>query len=213
VHRLALALLCALALAGCGEREKPARPTPQADPVERFVRYYQDVGFFAGEDPERAAERITKYYRRRWGEDPDVNTQFGVVELLSYDRDRVWFADIERDAIEGNDEYVHTLRQWARISEGDFAPRELEERWASERGPVDISFTLDGGRESVTADGKDDFLDLCILDDLNALIADTGRRFEVYNQDLGQDAFIVALTAKERALLEQRGWTFATPCH
>jgi hypothetical protein len=212
VKRLAVALLCTLGLASCGGDEQRPRPAPQGDPVERFVRYYQQVGFFAGEDPQQTAARITKAYRRRWGEEPDVTGGLGVIEVLAYDKDRVWFADIERDAIKGNNEYVHTLRQWARISEGDFAPSALRERWKSERGPVRITFSLDGGRETVVADGKDDFLDLCILDDVNALIADSGRQFVVYNHDLGQEAFILALTAKELAALYQRGWRFANPC-
>jgi hypothetical protein len=161
VNRLAVALLCALGLASCGGEEK--RPAPQGDPVERFVRYYQDVGFFAGQDPHRTAARIARSYRRRWGEEPDVTGGLGVLEVLAYDKDRVWFA-------------------------------------------------LGDRRETLITDGKDDFLDLCIIDDLNALIADAGRQFVVYNRDLGQEAFIVAITDRERSLLEQRGWTFATPC-
>ena len=83
-----------------------------------------------------------------------------------------------------------------------------------EEGPVTISFELDGRQRQVEAAGQGDFLDLCVLTSgINPLIAGSGRQFAVYRPDagLGQEAFVVALTAKERAVLERRDWTFATP--
>ena len=48
---------------------------------------------------------------------------------------------------------------------------------------------------------------------VNPIIEKTGRQFEIYRPDagLGQEAFVVALTARERRALERRGWVFAAP--
>ncbi len=42
--------------------------------------------------------------------------------LLAYDKDRVWLSDIERDVIDGNDEYVTVFREWSRISRATSCP-------------------------------------------------------------------------------------------
>ncbi|MBE2319026.1 hypothetical protein DVA67_023835 [Solirubrobacter sp. CPCC 204708] len=121
----------------------------------------------------------------------------------------MWFSDIERDVLEGNDVYVSAFAEWARISRGAFEPRNVRERWRGERAT--ISFELDGTAHSVRAAPQGDFLDLCVLDGINRLI--DGRRFEVHRADgaLGQVAFVVALTAREKRALERRDWAFATP--
>ena len=72
-----------------------------------------------------AARRIARDHQREWGEAPPLATRLDELTLLRYDKQRVWFEDLER--------------------------------WA------------------------------------------------------GEEAFVVALTAKERAALERRDWTFATP--
>ncbi len=182
--------------------------------IEQFVRDYQPAGFFAGEDPLTAARRIAAAFRAEWEEEPPLATRLDELQLLGYDADRVWFQDIERDVIEGNDEYVAALREWARIARGDFSPSKVRERWRTEDGPVTIEFTLNGRAHRIEAASQGDFLDLCVLTSgINPIIARTGRQFAIYRPDaaLGQQAFVVAITARERRTLERRGWAFASP--
>ena len=182
--------------------------------LAEFVDDYRAVGFFGGENPAVAARRIAREHEREWGEAPPLATRLDELTLLAYDKRRVWFADLERDVIDGNDAYVEAFGEWARISRGAFRPRAVSERWAGEEGPVTIAFELGGERHEVHAAGQGDFLDLCVLTSgINPLIAGSGRQFAVYRPDagLGQEAFVVALTAQERAALERRDWTFATP--
>jgi hypothetical protein len=226
-------IVCALLLAGCGDQaprddigaeidrklaenrqDLPNDHATEAPVAKRslaaFVRDYQRVGFFRGE----TAATITRAYEVEWEEKPPLATRLDELNLLRYDERRVWLGDLERDVIEGNDEYVATFGEWSRIAAGDFEPRDVSERWAGENGPVRIAFELDGRRHEVEAAAQGDFLDLCVLTaGINPLIAKSGRQFAVYRPDagLGQEAFVVAITAKERAALERRGWTFATP--
>jgi hypothetical protein len=206
---LAIVVL-SLGVAACGgaEAEPPARS------VEQLVRDYQRLGFFAGEDPGRTAERISADFRAEWEQEPRTATRADELMLLAYDTDRVWFQDIERDVLEGNDEYVATLREWAHIAGRDFSPRHVRERWRTENGPVTIAFTLEGRARRIEAANQGDFLDLCVLTSgINPLIARTGRQFAIYRPDaeLGQEAFVVAITAQERRALERYGWVFASP--
>jgi hypothetical protein len=211
-RRITLVVL-SLALAACGGGPSQRSAAP-ARTVEQFVREYQRVGFFAGQEPHSVARRITDAYRREWGEEPPLATRPDELALLAYDTDRVWFQDIERDVLEGNDEYVATFREWSRISRGAFGPTRVRERWKDEAGPPAIEFTLHGRRHRIDAADQGDFLDLCVLTTgINPLIARSGRQFAIYRPEpeLGQVAFVVAITADERRALERRGWTFAAP--
>lgn len=188
-------------------------PVPKRSLVE-FIREHQTLGFFAREDADDAARRVDRAHREEWGEEAQIATRLDELTLLAYDRRRVWFEDIERDVVEGNDEYVAAFREWARIAGRGFRPRDISERWRGEDGPVTIGFRLDGRRHKVQAAAQGDFLDLCVLTaGINPLIRESGRQFAIYRPDaaLGQSAFVVALTGKERRALERRGWTFATP--
>jgi hypothetical protein len=214
--RCGLAVLVFAVVIGCGDdAATPGPATAPADPAERFVRDYQAAGFFAAEDPGRTGRRITRAFRRAWGEAPDLTDRADQLTLLAYDRERAWSEDVEQDVIEGNDVYVDVFRDWSRIAAGDFEPRAVHERWKTPTGPVIIEFELDGRSHRVTAQALDDYLDLCVLTTgLNPLIADSGRQFAVYTEPvLGQVAFVVAVTDVERRVLEQRGWPLESrPC-
>jgi hypothetical protein len=178
--------------------------------LEAFVRDYQAAGFFKGD----SAQAIRVAFEREWDEPPPLATRADELMLLGYDRERVWYEDIERDVIEGNDAYVEAFREWSGIAAGAFEPRDVSEAWAGEEGPVTIAFRLGGRRHEIKAAGQGDFLDLCVLTaGINPLIEETGRQFAVYRPDamLGQRAFVVAITPRERAALQAREWVFATP--
>ena len=99
------------------------------------------------------------------------------------------------------------------ISRGAFSPDNIEETWESEKGPIWVSFTLNGTQHRIHPEYLNpgpDFIDVSILRDINRLIVGTGYQFEVQDAlDEDQAAFIVVLTADEKEKLErERGWRF-----
>jgi hypothetical protein len=82
------------------------------------------------------------------------------------------------------------------------------EAWASETGPVTISFQMDGATHLLTPEYLEDWIDPRILEPIDALIAPSGRRFLMV-APFDQSAFVLALAGEEQAALEARGWCFS----
>ena len=74
---------------------------------------------------------------------------------------------------------------------------------------VDVPRPTSGGAECTVAIPERDtiWIDPRILTPIDDLIYGSGRRFELF-QTFDQSAFLMALTAQERAALEARGWCF-----
>lgn len=105
------------------------------------------------------------------------------------------------------DVYVTTLEEWAAISKGAFEPADIHETWDGGEGPVTVTFTLDGEHVELRPEYLEDWIDPRILTPINERIADSGRRFELF-QAFDQSAFVMALTDAERNALQARGWCF-----
>jgi hypothetical protein len=183
---------------------------PEGETIEQRVAGLREIGLFADrqdlsdEDLSQSVEAQldTTYGGQLPADDPLVD-----LIVAAADESRVWWSDLEADVDAENQVYASTLEEWAAISEGAFEPHDIEERWNSGSGPVTVTFTLDGTAVALAPEYLEDWIDPRILTPINDQIADTGRRFELF-QTFDQSAFVMALTAKERAALEARGWCF-----
>ncbi|HWB12672.1 MAG TPA: hypothetical protein VG826_25830 [Pirellulales bacterium] len=189
-------------------RRLPARQAPAL--IER-LSFFRRMGFFAefGDRPDGdVARELYELQMEKWGTGFIGEGPMADLELLAWDRKRVWWEDTEADIGPGNRVYESVLRQWAKISRGAFEPIDVSESWGSESGPVRVSFTFRGTRLAVTARYLDDYLDLSIVRQINAIISDTQLAYEVF-EEFDQTAFVVVLNAAHRALLEtERAWRF-----
>jgi hypothetical protein len=142
-----------------------------------------------------------------WG---DVPPDDGSLELLVAEQDptRVWWRDLEADVGAGGGVYAATLAEWAAISAGAFTPTEITETWASEEGPVSVSFESGGSTHVLEPEYLEDWIDPRILEPINQLIAPSGRQFRMVKA-FDQSAFVMALTEEERSVLEAGGWCFS----
>ncbi len=194
----------------------------------RFARFWRQLGFFTekayaeGGDPdewlgegspvdfsclsdEELAHVLIARYEEDWGKPVGAAHRFTDADILPYDIARVWDEDLECDVCCGNDVYVQTLREWARISKGAFCPREITETWGPKERSVEVAFTLQGKRHVLKPQYHDDWLDAGILDDINDLIAGTRYIFEVLPGG-GQDALVFVVTAQEsERIARERG--------
>jgi hypothetical protein len=127
--------------------------------------------------------------------------------VAQQDHARVWWQDLEADVAPENEVYVQTLAAWSEISGGAFDPGEISESWAGPTGPVTIRFRLTDGTHELHPAYLEDWIDPGILAPIDALIAGSGRRFELYKA-FDQTAFVIVLTDPERRALEARGWCF-----
>ncbi|WP_179233043.1 hypothetical protein [Paenibacillus rigui] len=80
-------------------------------------------------------------------------------------------------------------------------PTDIREEWGSMEGPVTVSFMLNGEKRTIHPLYQNDFIDVGIVQELNALIADSGYQFAVVHLD--QTVFVTVLTAKEREGIEK----------
>lgn len=123
--------------------------------------------------------------------------------FLSFDPMRTLYESMDFGAAlgPGLEAYVETVKALARISRGAFAPSEISESWDTPKGPIRISFLLNGKKRSLKVDLWDGMFDFRILLQLNHLIWDTPYRFEMAPMD--DILFVTVLTATEKTELER----------
>jgi hypothetical protein len=150
----------------------PKAPAPSETPQE-IIEYYRKLGYFAGQ----TTESVLSTFREEWGKEPTTGQPFDDVWLLRYDARKIWADDPEADVCEANQVYMDVLAKWGKITDGVFSPTEIEEKWESETGPIEVSFILDGKRRAIHPKYQDDWIDLEVLTELNRILEPTGRRY------------------------------------
>lgn len=197
---------------GGGSAPCQGDPFPPAsdDSIETRVAALRTIGLFANSpdaDDAAIAADVEAGITDLWGDTLEPDDPLLDLIVAEQDPQRVWWRDLEADVIDGNDVYVAMLEELGAISVGAFEPEGIREAWASDEGPVTITFSTGGESHEIEAAYFDDFIDPGILASINELIAPAGRRFELYKA-FDQTAFVMALTDVERKGLEARGWCF-----
>jgi len=172
---------------------------------EDVIRFYQRLGFFAGADVATVVQR----YSDDHGESPNAaKPPWDDVFLLAYSDGDVWADDPEADVCAEHEVYSEVLPQWARISHGAFAIGGISEHWDGDSGPITLSFQLGDRQASVSPSYQDDWIDLEVLRQINALIAPSGRQFECAVD--GNFALVLCLTPEQKTTMQtQRRFPFA----
>jgi hypothetical protein len=171
---------------------------------EDVVRFYQLLGFFAGADP----AGVVQLYTNDHGEPPSPGNKWDDMFLLAYSDGDVWSQDPEADVCAENEVYSEVLAEWACISHGTFTPVGITEHWQSETGPVKLNFQLNGQPVSISPSYQDDWIDLDVLRQINALILPSGRQFECAVD--GNFSLVLCLTLdQKRTMKKHRRFPFA----
>jgi hypothetical protein len=193
--------------APCGEGALP----PASDaPIETRVADLRKLGLFAdraGLSDEDLGAEITAALGDTWGDVSQIPDRLVDLTVADQDRHRVWWRDLEADVVKENEVYAQTIAEWGEISEGDFLPTDIVETWSGDTGPVVVTYKLGQVEQRLTPAYLEDWIDPTILVPINASIAASGRRFELYKA-FDQSAFVMAITADERRAFEGRGWCF-----
>ena len=189
--------------------EDPLPPSTTETTVQR-VTALRAAGLFADPSVSVAdlATQIDETIATEWGADLPSDDPLRDLVVASEDHDRVWWGDLEADVARDNDVYAALIQALAMISVGAFQPTsDIDETWAGDEGPVTITYTLDGRPQRLEPAYLEDWIDPMILGPINASIAASGRRFDLFKA-FDQGAFVIALTPAERTALEARSWCF-----
>jgi len=171
---------------------------------EDVVRFYQRLGFFTGADPRSIVQRYTEAHRHP----PDTSEPWDDAYLLADAESDVWYGDPEADVCSETHVYCEVLLEWAGISRGTFAPTDITEHWESETGPVTVTFQHDGRFVSISPKYDNDWMDMEVLRQINALIAPSERQFECAVD--ANFAVVLSLTPEQKkAMQTERRFPFA----
>ena len=131
-------------------------------------------------------------------------------KIAGYDFTRVWSGDLEADVCEGSEIYVGVVEDYARLSMGCLQPTNIVETWASETGPVTLSFEQQGQQFTTQLDYYDDWIDGEVFSFLDGAMKSQGFTSAIHAEvNTGQDMFLVRATEDEKACMERElGWSF-----
>lgn len=174
------------------------------------IRYFRSLGFFESHSlsADELGEVIKSYWRGDWDEYlAGVSDRPSADQLLLVaDTQRVWWHDLE-GVYRGANYYASALNEWAAISHGQFTPEHIRETWHGENGPAEITFMLNGNRQTFVH-RSGDFLEHGILQLINQALANTSFHYEVAT-DYGDSNWITVLNQDEKKRLKaERGWHF-----
>jgi hypothetical protein len=178
-----------------------------------FIRYFRPLGFYK-EYESLSEDDLAEQLGELWYEDVesgiDTTDQYVDLFLLQWDSDRVLWRDAEADVCMGNEVYVRTIEQLSEISRDAFLVQNITELWDSPQGDIRVCMTIDGRDYCLSPEYQGDWLDIDVIEQINAFIQRSDYRFEIVSTGM-QMAFVTVLTASEKQQLHlERGWVFRT---
>jgi hypothetical protein len=183
--------------------------------LKNGVDYFMPLGFFKSmEDMSFDARYVAigEQVANMWDTYEVLDPSRGYVadlSLLTCDRDRVWFRDLE-GAFPGENAYKELLERMSDISLDRFTPEKIDETW-NDDGTADISFEVHGKRYQFRHAGGD-MMDMGIRKVVNQALREaqneTQYAFQICD-GLGMPNFVVMLSAQRRdQLVKERSWQF-----
>ena len=171
------------------QKRRAASPRPFHEALSTFC----DLGFF--ERTEGLAESLQIAFSQSYGSTFDETSSGSYCDLLALNRNRVWATDGEEDVMAGNDVYVSVVKTLERSSNGRFAPTSISEAWDSESGPISVTFEINSQTHSLQPQYLNDFVDLSIVNRINALLVHSD--FQFYEYSCNSMSYFVFLNADE----------------
>lgn len=180
------------------------------DRIADAIAFYKDMGYFKNtkvDEADLGETAIERYTEELKGQEEDpfapdsAYSRYTDLFMMSADSSRAWAEEMAAGIGKGKDAYVKVLKQWAAILRGAFNPTDITENWRSEDGPVSVDMIVNGKKRTLYPEQLNGYLDIGILEGINAIIADTGYRFEVMVVD--EMVFVTVLTEPERKKLKE----------
>ncbi|MFN8313528.1 MAG: hypothetical protein U0289_12010 [Cyclobacteriaceae bacterium] len=137
------------------------------------------------------------FFEEEYPQDDQLRT---FINLAKWDKQRVWFDDLEADVCEENKVYTTVIKDFGHMT-NLLQPTNIVEKWRTKTGPVEITFENKGQRFNLTPKYNDDWLDMePLLDTFNKILYPSGQRFEIL-ENTDQQLFVIRLTVREKERL------------
>lgn len=137
--------------------------------------------------------------------DPQQNADFFDLYVAELDDKRVWWGDLEGGVLNGNNVYATTVEKFGKLSGGYLKPEKIQEEWASDEGPVKVSFWDSDTLRVFDLKFHDDWYDIDFFKHLESSMKKNGSPYQFYMHDqTGQDVFVIRLTEEEKDKVEKK---------
>jgi hypothetical protein len=144
----------------------------------------------------------------------DPGMKLETYQILMLDRDRTVYGDAESDVGKDNNQYISLLNAFSMASGGLFNPKDITEKWDSEKGPVHVSFTENGEEILFEPEYLDDWLSEKVFEVINQQMTKNGK--EKFYMFLGSDGwglgqyflYIRMAESQKQELQKAFGWKF-----
>lgn len=181
---------------------------PNVIPVEKLsqsISNLQDCGFFEDFTNEDAVSiAVGRYYTEGFGYMFWNYKKDSVYldELLRLDIKKTWIRSDLEFALEGNNEYVNSIKELSSISNGNFKPVNVSEEWDLGNKKVKVGFLIEEEKKEIILDIDRDWADVTgLLIGINKIIKNTGFQF-YYGPSL--DLQVVGLKDEEFDCLQNK---------
>lgn len=137
--------------------------------------------------------------------DPSMNID--EFELACLDSHKMIYMDLEADVGSGNEVYKNVINLFSLLSKGTFNPENIEEKWQSNSGPIEVRFKLNNEIVKFEPKYSDDWIDTKIFEVcISKIKAKNIRIVECLGEDkygYGQSISFMQLTEIEQKILEK----------
>ncbi|HEY9678876.1 MAG TPA: hypothetical protein V6C76_12780 [Drouetiella sp.] len=182
----------------------------ELDQVNSILAFYEEIGFKRQNNPLYPQDDLNDPLQavRNCGQALDCSNWFLDLAILHmYFSGDAWMEDTECDVCEENEVYTDVLQEWSDISQGAFLPQNITESWESDEGPIKVTFILNSVKREIEPKWDEDWLDMDVLDQINEIIAGSGRSFEISTPD--QNVMVLCLTPEQKArMIKERDFPF-----
>jgi hypothetical protein len=176
--------------------------------LEEKVKTLRDAGLFqeySNLDIKQLTQKIIdletelngEFFEEEFPQDDLLRT---FINLAKWDKQRVWFNDLEADVCEENKVYTTVINDFGQMTDL-LQPMNIVEKWKSKAGPVEITFENKALKFNLAPKYNDDWLDMVpLLDTFNKIINPSGQKFEIL-ENTDQQLFVIRLSVKEKERL------------
>ena len=185
------------------------------------ISLIRQAGFFKKYQSHTDTELLDKLYEikkqeysKLFGYDYSPERKNDLYSISQQDNEKFLDIDLEADVCADNKVYTSLLGDFSKASDGNFLPTDITETWATEQGPIKLSFISNGQLIAFEPEYMDDWIDDRIFKIINEEMKKVSDEFFYLcsgpNEEwFGQNVIYIRLTEIEKKSLEEKlEWKF-----